>query len=115
MLLLLQGAWHGKGPLEAYEMANYWDTKFKMNTFGLSIVEVSGAFVQSAGASFSVHALACSAGADTLSLCAQMRDRSSLEVVPLVDLPAFASFTLTQERPTAQKATSSSMRRLLNV
>ena len=40
VLLLLQGAWHGKGPLEAYEMANYWDTKFKMNTFGQNVVEV---------------------------------------------------------------------------
>jgi hypothetical protein len=40
---MAQGAWHGKGPLEAYEMANYWDTKFKMNTFGMSIVEVGAA------------------------------------------------------------------------
>ncbi|CAL8463363.1 g2897 [Coccomyxa elongata] len=28
--------WHGKGPVEDYEMANYWDTKFKMNLFGLN-------------------------------------------------------------------------------
>ncbi len=32
----MQEAWHGKGPAQDYEMANYWDTKFKMNLFGLN-------------------------------------------------------------------------------
>ena len=32
----MQQAWHGKGPAEDYEMANYWDTKFPMNVFGTS-------------------------------------------------------------------------------
>ncbi len=33
---MVQEAWHGKGPAQEYEMANYWDTKFKMNLFGLN-------------------------------------------------------------------------------
>jgi hypothetical protein len=48
-----------------------------------------------------------------------MRDRSSLELEPLVDLPASASFTLIQEHPDVlQQQTSSSAlrhRRLLYV
>jgi hypothetical protein len=35
-----QQAWHGKGELEDYEMANYWDTKFPMNLFGVNPPEV---------------------------------------------------------------------------
>ena len=33
---MVQDTWHGKGRVEDYEMANYWDTKFKMNLFGLN-------------------------------------------------------------------------------
>ena len=35
-----QEVWYGKGEAKDYEMANYWDTNFKMNTFGMDIDEV---------------------------------------------------------------------------
>lgn len=38
--ILLQEAWHGKGKLQDYEMANYWDTKFPMNLFGINSPDI---------------------------------------------------------------------------
>lgn len=35
-----QEVWYGKGEQQDYEMAHYWDTNFKMNTFGMDIEEV---------------------------------------------------------------------------
>ena len=42
-----QEVWYGKGPAQDYEMANYWDTNFKMNTFGMDIEEVCTAHMDS--------------------------------------------------------------------
>lgn len=36
----VQEAWHGKGQLQDYEMADYWDTKFPMNLFGLNSPDI---------------------------------------------------------------------------
>lgn len=36
MVHVVQDTWHGKAPMQSYEMANYWDTKFPVNLFGVA-------------------------------------------------------------------------------